>query len=68
MNHSSPLPASTPEAQGISSAAISAFVDAIHANDIELMHSFELLVATVSALPKAGGRPMRRNIRTCSFR
>lgn len=42
MNNRSPLPASTPEAQGVSSAAIAAFVDAIHANEIE-MHSFELL-------------------------
>lgn len=42
MSKSNPLPASTPEAQGVSSAAIAAFIDAIHANDIEL-HSFILL-------------------------
>ncbi len=42
MTHASPLPHSTPEAQGIPSAAISAFVGAAE-RDLDALHSFILL-------------------------
>jgi CubicO group peptidase (beta-lactamase class C family) len=61
MNMENALPRSTPEAQGISSTAIDAFIDAIAAAGIE-MHSFMLLrhgkvLAEGWWRPFAAGRP-----------
>ena len=57
---------STPEAQGVSSAAILDFAEAA-GQQMDAIHSF-MLVRHGRSSPKAGGRRLRPTTRTCFIR
>ena len=67
MAESAPLPASTPEAQGMPSDAILAFVDAAD-RDIRDLHSFILLRHGERRRRGLLGARTARRTRTCSSR